>query len=270
MSKRSKILSFIHTHRPIDERQQGANERGRRSGRGEKDWKGDGDKGFRSAVRHTAGVRHRGPGSSALSLETAQMCQAPASERFPSLWPVDPSPAGGPPTNPSTAPSTLFGWHNPREDGEGKRRHKSTCMKAKRAYFSSSTNGIGKMTHHCEALLQIFLSIPNFHTRRHYSIRMCFSFMKEVFIVCVLWMSACAPAALRSACIEIALYHDLHSSAGGLTLREGATDRVKVKKKTLWVEPVLELAFWCIWVDMRQNVPCCCPLSFFYFVAVAS
>ncbi len=140
MSKRSKILSFIHTHRPIDERQQGAKERGRRSGRGEKDWKGDGDKGFRSAVRHTAGVRHRGPGSSALSLETAQMCQAPASERFPSLWPVDPSPAGGPPTNPSTAPSTLFGWHNPREDGEGKRRHKSTCMKAKRARFRNRQN----------------------------------------------------------------------------------------------------------------------------------
>ncbi len=131
MSKRSKILSFIHTHRSIDERQQGAKERGRRSGRGEKDWKGDGDKGFRSAVRHTAGVRHRGPGSSALSLETAQMCQAPASERFPSLWPVDPSPAGGPPTNTSTAPSTLFGWHNPREDGEGKRRHNLHVWKRK-------------------------------------------------------------------------------------------------------------------------------------------
>lgn len=99
LSKRSKILSFIHTHRPIDERQRGAKERGRRSGRGEKDWKGDGDKGLSSAVRHTAGVRHRGPRSSALSLETAQMCQAPASERFPSLWPVDPSPAGGLPTN---------------------------------------------------------------------------------------------------------------------------------------------------------------------------
>lgn len=201
LSKRSKILSFIHTHRPIDERQRGAKECGRRSGRGEKDWKRDGDKGLRSAVRHTAGVRHRGPGSSALSLETAQMCQAPASERFPSLWPVDPSPAGGPPTNPSTAPSTLFSWHNPCEDGEGKRRHKSTCMKEKRARFSSSTNGIGKMTHHCEALLQIFFIHSEFsHSQTLFYQNVLLLHERSFLCVCVVNACVCP------CCAEICLY----------------------------------------------------------------
>lgn len=66
LSKPSKILSFIHTHRPIDGRQRGVKERGSQRGRREEQWKGDRDKGHSSAVRHTAGVRHRGPRSSAL------------------------------------------------------------------------------------------------------------------------------------------------------------------------------------------------------------
>lgn len=195
LSKRSKILSFIHTHRPIDKRQQGAKERERRSGRGEKDWKGDGDKGLSSAVRHTAGVRHRGPRSSALSLETAQMCQAPVSERFPSLWPVDPSPAGGLPTN-SHKTIRLLPLHysagiTPKKMARGGAN--LHVWKRKEPILAHRRIETAKMTHHCEALLQIFLSILNFHTRKpSHSVRMCLSFMREVFIVCVC-CNVCVP-----------------------------------------------------------------------------
>ncbi len=84
-------------------------------------------------------------------------------------------------------------------------------------------------------------------------------------------MRACAPAALRSACIEIALYHDLHSSAGGADTEEGATDRVKVKRRhsesnLSWSSLLMYLG--------GHATECPLLLSFiffyFYFVAVAS
>lgn len=129
LSKPHKILSFIHTPRPIDARQQGAKETWETEKKTEREMEIKGSVRWFGTLQ---GWSIEDPGARQLSLETAQMCQAPASPRFPSLWPVDPSPAGELPSNHAAAPSTLFSWHHPREDdGEGK----SACMKAQRARF---------------------------------------------------------------------------------------------------------------------------------------
>lgn len=93
--------------------------------------------------------------------------------------------------------------------------------------------------------------------------------MREVFIVCA---RARAPATLWSACIEIALYHDLHSSAGGLTLRDGVTDRVKVKKEdNLMSLACLQDRFWCSWgTRNRMTVNLTLFDIIVFFAAVAS